>query len=80
MKPHYLEAFCSCLIIGLGQIIKGEGEKGLVLLLLFYFALPAAAYLALILNGYLFLYTMAFAVIFGIILWLYNIWDALVRA
>ncbi|KPJ64947.1 hypothetical protein AMJ44_11800 [candidate division WOR-1 bacterium DG_54_3] len=79
MKFHFLEAICSFFVVGLGQIIKGEGKKGVVLLLIFYFALPAAVYLSLQLNAYFFLTTLGLAIIFGIILWTYSIGDALLK-
>jgi len=74
---HWLEAIFSVFIVGLGQIIKGEGKKGLILILLFYFTLPAAVYLSLLINPYLFLINLGLALIFGIVLWIYNVWDAL---
>jgi hypothetical protein len=81
MKGKYwLEAFFSFFIVGLGQIIKGEGKKGLKLLLFFYFVLPISIYLSLIINGYLFLLVLGISLILGITIWLYNIWDALNHA
>ena len=59
-----------------GQIIKGEGDKGLKMMLIFYFALPSAVYVSLLLNAYLFLLALGTALFSGIILWGYNIWDA----
>ena len=76
-KKHWLEAIFSVFIVGLGQIIKGDGKKGLLLILIVYFALPAAVYLSLMVNAYLFLANLALALVFGILIWLYNIWDAL---
>jgi len=76
-KKYWIEALASFLVVGLGQILKGEGKKGLKLMLIFYFALPAAIYLSLLINAYLFLIILGFALISGIILWGYNIWDAL---
>ncbi len=77
---HFGEALASFFIVGLGQIVKGEGEKGLKLILLFYFVLPVAVYLALMFNDYLFFSTLGAAIFAGIILWSYNIWDALTHA
>lgn len=75
----YFEALCSLFVVGLGQIIKGETKKGILLLLTFYFVLPALVYLFLVLNAYLFLCVFGFAVISGIILWLYSIGEALLK-
>ncbi|OGB90365.1 hypothetical protein A2625_05645 [candidate division WOR-1 bacterium RIFCSPHIGHO2_01_FULL_53_15] len=74
---HWPAALASFLIVGLGQIIKGEGDKGLKLMLTFYFALPAVVYIALLLNGFFFLIVLGLLMIAGIVLWGYNIWDAL---
>jgi hypothetical protein len=79
MKFNLFRAMCSALVVGLGQIIKGEGEKGVVLLLTFYFVLPAAVYLSLIINPYLFLSVLGFSTIFGIMLWIYSMGDALLK-
>lgn len=80
MRIHPFAAVFSALVVGLGQIIKGEGKKGLALLLAIYFVLPAVVYLTLLVNGYLFLYVLGFSLISGIILWAYNIMDALLKA
>lgn len=72
----FTEALASFFIVGLGQIIKGEGDKGLKLMLLFYFVLPTAVYLSLMFNAYLFLTILGSALTGGLILWGYNIWDA----
>ncbi|MFA6431365.1 MAG: hypothetical protein WCV91_03155 [Candidatus Margulisiibacteriota bacterium] len=74
---YYTEAFASLLIVGLGQVLKGEGEKGLKLILWFYFVLPEISYCALIINGFLFIFVLSFALILGFILWIYGIYDAL---
>ncbi|MFH1826698.1 MAG: hypothetical protein ABH823_05360 [bacterium] len=73
----YLEAICSSLIVGLGQIIKGDSRKGLVLILIFYFALPTLVYTSLMINGYVFLWCLTVTIITAIILWLYSIVDGL---
>ena len=80
MKLHYLQAISSILVVGLGQIIKGESKKGIILLLIFYFVLPAAVYTSLIVNAYIFLSVLGFATIFGIMLWMYSIGDALLKS
>ncbi len=74
---HYGYGIASFIVVGLGQILKGEGKKGLNLILIFYFALPSAIYLSLMLNAQLFLLVMGISLISGIIIWIYNIWDAL---
>ena len=35
-SKHWPEALASLLVVGLGQIVKGEGDKGLILMLIFY--------------------------------------------
>jgi len=67
------------MVVGLGQIIKGEGKKGLLLLLFFYFVLPILVYLSLLINAYLFFFVFSFSLLCGIITWVYNIWDALIH-
>ena len=75
----YLEAICSVFVVGLGQLLKGEAKKGILLLLAFYFVLPAVVYLSLLINAQLFLYVLGFAIISGIILWLYSVGEALLK-
>lgn len=79
MKINYFGGFCSILVVGLGQITKGETNKGVLLLLLFYFVLPSVIYLALMLNGHIFLVVLGLALILGIILWVYSFVDACVK-
>ena len=79
MRFHIIKALCSVLVVGLGQIIKGESEKGVFLLLVFYFVQPAAVYLSLLINPYLFLSVLGFSTIFGIMLWVYSVGDALLK-
>lgn len=79
-EKHWTEALASFLVVGLGQILKGEGKKGLKLILIFYFVLPALVYLSLLINAYLFLIILGLALIFGIILWGYNVYDACLPA
>ena len=80
MKLHIFSAFLSAAIVGLGQIVKGETNKGVVLLLTFYFFFPSVVYLSLLINAQSFLYVLGFTLIFGIILWFYNIGDALLKS
>lgn len=76
-KRHWGAALASLMIVGLGQIIKGEGEKGLKMLLTFYLAFPALAYVSLLINAYLFLLVLGLLLISAAVVWIYNIWDAL---
>ena len=78
-KKHWLEALASLLVVGLGQIVKKEGDKGLKMMLYFYLGLPTMIYVSLMINGYLFLLVLAFALLSGLVLWLYNVWDALIK-
>lgn len=77
MKKYYFEAFASALVVGLGQILKGETEKGIILLLIFYLSIPAAVYFSLLINAYLFIFVLGISVFCSIILWIYNIREAL---
>jgi len=77
MKFHFFEGVCSALIIGLGQIIKGQTSKGILLLLAFYFGLPAVLYASLLFSGSIPLYALGFVTFSGIILWIYSVADAL---
>lgn len=79
MKLHYVEAILSFFVVGLGQIIKGEGNKGLLLILTFYFTLPAIVLFSLLLVGNIFPYVLGFVIIIAIMLWLYNVADAWLR-
>lgn len=76
---HWIAALFSVFMVGLGQIIKGEGKKGLILILAFYFALPALVFLSLAINDYLFLIVLSLVILSEIGLWLYNIGDALLH-
>lgn len=76
-KRHLDKAIASFFVVGLGQLLKNEGKKGLKLILFFYFALPSLIYLALMLNAYLFLLSLGVALIAGFALWIYGINDAL---
>ena len=73
---YYLYAFLSALIVGLGQMVKGNGEKGLKFLLLFYFPLPVLIYISLLISGAVFLVVFGIGTIFAVIFWLYNVIDA----
>ena len=77
MKRYYPEATASLFIVGLGQILKGDSQKGVLLLLFYYLALPALVYASLAFSGLLFIYILGISIIGGTILWLYNIIDAL---
>ena len=77
MKKRYrTEALASFFVVGLGQILKGEGDKGLKLILIFYFIFPGLTYLSLSLNAHLFILVFSFSLIASLLIWLYNIWEA----
>ena len=75
-KRFYFPALASIFVVGLGQLIKGEGEKPLLLILAFYFIFPALIYLSLMFNAYLFLLVLGVGIIGGIAIWAYNVFDA----
>jgi len=75
-KKYFFPALSSALIIGLGQILKGDSNKGLKWILFFYLFLPALSYASLLIHGYLFLGVFTFALIVYPIFWIYNILDA----
>jgi hypothetical protein len=77
---HWIAALFSVFMVGLGQVIKGEGKKGLILILVFYFVLPALVFLSLAINDYLFLIVLSLVILSEIGLWLYNIGDAFLHA
>lgn len=79
MKYHYFEALASLLVVGSGQIIQGETNKGILILLTFYFILPALVYGTLLINGEIFTLVFGICVISAIILWLYSIGEALLK-
>lgn len=69
-------ALASTFVVGLGQILKGDSEKGIKFLLLFYFALPAIFYFSLLISGAIFLLVFGIGLVFAVIFWGYNIIDA----
>jgi len=75
-KTKIIFGIASALLVGAGQILKGESEKGLKFMLTFYFGLPILLYVNLAFNGGMFLIVFGISAIFAIIFWLYNIWDA----
>jgi len=72
----WLPVLCSFFLVGLGQLVKGQGEKAVKFMLLFYFALPALLYASLMISGGLFLVVFGVVTVFAIIFWAYNIFDA----
>ncbi|HTY13170.1 MAG TPA: hypothetical protein VMD02_03165, partial [Candidatus Omnitrophota bacterium] len=74
---YWLPAAFSFFIVGLGQLVKGDSEKGIKFLLMFYFALPAVIYFSLMVSGAIFLAVFGISTIFAVIFWAYNIFDAL---
>jgi len=79
MKYHWPEALASVFIVGLGQIVKGESKKGILLLLVFYFSLPALIYISLLTTDTIFYIVFSLSVISGIIIWIYSIGEALLK-
>jgi hypothetical protein len=75
-KRYFWPAAASFFIVGLGQVIKGEGRKGLLLILTFYFTIPGLVYLMLMINAYLFLTTLGLGIICGTVLWAQSLVDA----
>ncbi|OGC06465.1 hypothetical protein A2526_06020 [candidate division WOR-1 bacterium RIFOXYD2_FULL_36_8] len=68
--------FFSAFFVGSGQILKGETEKGLKFMLTFYFGIPTLLYVTLAFSGEVFLIAFGIAIIFIILFWAYNVWDA----
>lgn len=66
----------STLIVGLGQILKGQTEKGFILLLTTYLALPGILYLAFLRSGGFFLFIFGVCIVAFFVLWIYNVIDA----
>ena len=79
MKLHILEGISSVFVVGFGQILKGETSKGLILLLLFYFTIPALVYGSLAIDAVVFLWILGFSIIFAIMEWGYSVADALLK-
>ena len=75
-KKLYAPAIFSAIVIGLGQIVKGDSEKGLKWLLLAYAAIPMLIYVSFTINSYLFLFLLSLTVVAYPIFWIYNILDA----
>ncbi|MBU0629856.1 MAG: hypothetical protein KKC80_02925 [Candidatus Margulisbacteria bacterium] len=75
-RSRLIAALASFMVVGLGQVIRGEKRKGLKLMLAFYFVFPAAVYSALLVSGLLTLIVLGIGSIVGILLWVYSIIDA----
>lgn len=75
-NKHFVLALCSALVIGLGQILKGDSEKGIKFILTFYVALPAILYITLSFSGSIFLILFGVSIIFSFIFWAVNVLDA----
>lgn len=75
-KDRLLAALASFFVVGLGQVLRGEGRKGLKMMLAFYFVFPISIYAALIFSGLLALIALGLVSIAGILLWVYGIIDA----
>jgi TM2 domain-containing membrane protein YozV len=78
-RIYFISAIFSALIIGFGQIIKGDSRRGLVWILLFYFFFPALIYASFLISTYLFVAMLGVAVIVYPLFWLYNVLDALLK-
>ncbi|MFA4905290.1 MAG: hypothetical protein WC645_02180 [Candidatus Margulisiibacteriota bacterium] len=72
----WFPALFSLLLVGGGQLFKGQGEKAVKFMLLFYFTLPALLYASLMISGGLFLAVFGVATVFAVMFWMYNIFDA----
>ena len=72
-----IAAIASFFVVGLGQILKGQTEKGLIFMLLVYFGVPILVYASLAINAYLFLAAFSVIIIGTLVFWVYNIFDAL---
>lgn len=75
-KRYLMPAIASAAVAGLGQIIKGDGKKGLKLILWLYFGFPFIVILSMIINPFIFLIVTAVTVIVYPVIWAYNILDA----
>ena len=76
-KERYLwPAIASILVAGSGQILKGEGKRGLKIMIWFYMGLPIIIFGMFMLNPYLFLMAFAAMVVIYPAFWIYNIMDA----
>ncbi|MBI5701628.1 hypothetical protein HZC34_07315 [Candidatus Saganbacteria bacterium] len=76
MSRNFALVIFSALFIGSGQILKGETEKGIKIMLAFYFGVPLILYFTLGISGGLFVIVFGITIIFTVLFWLYNIWDA----
>ena len=78
-QKYYIPAILSALVVGLGQIIKGDSKKGLKWLLSFYLFFPTLLYLLFLITPKAFMAGLAVAIIVYPVFWIYNIVDALLR-
>ena len=78
-RIYPISAIFSAIIIGLGQILKGDSRKGLVWILLFYLFFPAVIYTSFLISAYAFMAMLGAAVIVYPSFWLYNVLDALLK-
>ena len=75
-KKYRFPAVASAAVAGLGQLIKGDGVKGLKIMLWFYLGFPIMIFGSLLLNAYLFLAIFAIFVVLYPVIWGLNILDA----
>ena len=75
-ERYLLPAIASILVAGSGQIMKGEGKRGLKMMVWFYMGLPIITVGMFMLNPYVFLMAFAAIVVIYPVFWFYNIVDA----
>ncbi|MFA4858385.1 MAG: hypothetical protein WC901_02890 [Candidatus Margulisiibacteriota bacterium] len=69
--------FLSFFVVGLGQIYLGKGNQGLILCLTFYLGIPFFLLFFLNFASYLLSAALGAALLAGIVLWGYGIWDVI---
>lgn len=75
-KRYVMPAILSFFVAGLGQIVKGNGRRGVRIMIWFYMGMPVLILGAFLLHPLIFLVTLAGAVVLYPLIWLYNISDA----
>lgn len=78
-KKYYMPAILSALVVGLGQIVKGDSNKGLKWIISLYLLFPAMLYGLFLISARLFVVALAVAIIVYPAFWIYNVADALLR-
>lgn len=77
MKLNYLAALSSVFIAGLGQILLGQTNNGIRVMLGFYFLLPGIIYLSLLVPSPIIIFIVSSSIFLAAILWVYSIIGAL---